>query len=109
MIDTTNNTVSTITGFTEPYGVAVSPNGDVYVTNYDGNSVAVIDPATNTVTATIAAPNIYRPEGVAFSSATGDLYVANSASHTVSVINPTTDTVIDAIASVDHPDSVVAL
>ena len=41
--------------FTNPLGVAVSPDGSkVYVANsYLGNTVSVIDTATNTVTATI--------------------------------------------------------
>ncbi|HZQ33849.1 MAG TPA: Ig-like domain-containing protein, partial [Mycobacterium sp.] len=48
----------------QPVGVAVSPNGThVYVTNLAGNSVSVVNTATNTVTATI--PVGSGPGGVA--------------------------------------------
>jgi YVTN family beta-propeller protein len=52
VIDTATNTVTTtISGFSSPWGVAVTPNGlKVYVTNLGSNTVSVIDAVTNMVT-----------------------------------------------------------
>src|ERR1700731_621419 len=87
---------------TTPFGVAVSPTGpeagDVYVVNAGSNTVSLIDPATNTVIATI--PVGTSPDGVAVSPTgpeAGDVYVVNAGSNTVSVIDPATNTVIATI------------
>ncbi|WP_459561292.1 YncE family protein [Mycobacterium kiyosense] len=67
--------------------MAVSPTSDyVFVTNRlaDG-TVSVINPTTNTVTATI--PVGSSPYGVAIDPVTGAVYVANFQSGTVSVIS----------------------
>ena len=51
----TNTVAATIAVGTDPFGVAVSPDGStVYVANAGSNTVSVIATATNTVTATIA-------------------------------------------------------
>ena len=58
----------------------------------------MINPATNTVTATI--PVGSEPQGVAVSPTgtyAGDIYVTNDGGATVSVINPATNTVIATI------------
>ena len=82
--------------------MAVSPTGPeagyVYVVNEDGDTVSVINPASNTVIATI--PVGINPIGVAVSPTgpeAGDIYVANGASDTVSVINPATNAVTSTI------------
>jgi len=60
----TNTVTATIPVGTNPYGVAVSPDGSTaYVTNASNNNVSVIATATNTVTATI--PVGTSPEGIA--------------------------------------------
>ena len=55
VIDTTTNTVvATVPVGTNPFGVAVTPNGAfVYVANFLSQNVSVIDAATNTVVATV--------------------------------------------------------
>ena len=55
MISTATNTVTaTVTVGSNPWGVAVTPNGAyAYVTNEGSDTVSVISTATNTVTATI--------------------------------------------------------
>ena len=58
----------------------------VYVANDGGNSVSVIDGATNTVTATIGVGS--GPAGVGVDPATHAVYVANVNDNTVSVITP---------------------
>ncbi|MFD5430273.1 YncE family protein, partial [Streptomyces sp. NPDC127084] len=51
VIDTTNNTVlTTIPVGTQPFGVAISPDGArAYVTNLDSDNVSVINTTDNTV------------------------------------------------------------
>ncbi|WP_196106807.1 PE domain-containing protein [Mycobacterium tuberculosis] len=74
-----------------PSGVAVSPvTGLVFVTNFDSNTVSVIDPNTNTVTGSI--PVGTGAYGVAVNPG-GNIYVTNQFSNTVSVIDPATNTV----------------
>ncbi len=55
VIDTATNTVTaTVSGFIDPFGIAVTPDGTkVYVANPADNTVYVIDRTTNTVTATV--------------------------------------------------------
>lgn len=62
-----------------------------YVANSSGNTVSVIDGATNTVKATV--PVGSAPTYIALNSATNTVYVANNGSGTVSVINGATNTV----------------
>ena len=71
-------TVSTTVGVgSRPSGVAVNPAGTrAYVTNYYGNSVSVIDTATNLVTATVAVGS--GPVGVAVNPAGTRAYVTNN-------------------------------
>src|SRR5262249_29582243 len=80
-----------------PDAVAVSPNGTrIYVTNFNSNTVSVINPATNTVIATI--PVGSGPEGVVFSPDGTRAYVANSVNNSLSVIDTTTNSVINTVA-----------
>ncbi|MEO3760658.1 Ig-like domain-containing protein [Mycobacterium sp. B14F4] len=93
---------ATIPGFTNPQQVAVSPDGThAYVTNYWGNSVSVIDTATNTVTATI--PVGQRPHLVTVSPDGTHAYVTNYWGNSVSVIDTATNTVTATIPGFDGP------
>ncbi|CKN33121.1 PE PGRS family protein [Mycobacterium tuberculosis] len=66
--------------------MAVSPvTGLVFVTNFDSNTVSVIDPNTNTVTGSI--PVGTGAYGVAVNPG-ANIYVTNQGSNTVSVIDP---------------------
>jgi YVTN family beta-propeller protein len=65
-----------------------SSNGYVYVTNFNTNSVSVINGATNTVIANISV-GVF-PLGVAFDSSNGYVYVTNALSGSVSIISTTT-------------------
>lgn len=68
----------------------------LYVANLRGNNVSVIDPATNTVVATV--PVGANPEGVAVSPDGSQAWTANNSSSTVSVIDTATNTVVSTIA-----------
>jgi YVTN family beta-propeller protein len=56
------------------------------VTNLNGDSVSVINPATNAVTATIPVGD--SPVDIAFNQNNGNLYVTNFDGDTVYVITP---------------------
>ncbi|MDN3351237.1 hypothetical protein [Actinomadura sp. DC4] len=66
-----------------------------YVTDFNANTVSVIDTATNTVIGTI--PVGANPRGVAISPGGTRVYVANFGSTTVSVIDTATNAVIATI------------
>jgi YVTN family beta-propeller protein len=94
---------ATIPVGTAPIGVAVTPNGAyAYVTNNEGNTVSVINTATNTVTATITGFNY--PLGVAVTPDGAYAYVANSGGNSVSVISTATNTVTATISTYFGPN-----
>jgi len=66
-----------------------------YVTNASGDSVSVINVATNTIAATIPVGD--EPRGLAITPDGSHVYVANRRSNTVSVINTATNTVAATI------------
>jgi YVTN family beta-propeller protein len=98
VVDTATNTVSaTIPGLTNPFLIAITPNGAfAYVTNILSGTVAVVDTATNTVTATI--PVGVSPRAIDITPNGAFAYVANFESGTVSVIDTATNTVIATVS-----------
>jgi YVTN family beta-propeller protein len=72
-----------------------------YVANLRSNSVSVIDPATNTVTATI--PVGLGPIKIALSPDGARAYVANTRSNSVSVIDTTTNTAVATVTVGANP------
>ncbi len=87
---------------TNPFGVAVSPDGTrAYVTNYGSASVSVINTTTKAVTATI--PVNGSPRGVAVSPNGTRAYSANRFTASVSVINTASDVVSASIGTGDSP------
>jgi YVTN family beta-propeller protein len=79
-----------------PFGIAFNPNnGNMYMTNFNSDSVSVINPSTNTVISTIPAGPV--PFGIAFNPNNGNMYVTNAGNNTVSVINPSTNTFVATI------------
>jgi len=102
--------VSSITsGFTNPYGVAATPDGtEVWVTDSGTNIVSVISTATNAITGTVVV-GIY-PHGIAITPDGTKAYVANTGpntgpggSETVSVVDVKTQTVTAAITVGEAP------
>jgi YVTN family beta-propeller protein/VCBS repeat-containing protein len=86
-----------------PAGVAVSPDGTrLYVTSgYYGDSVVVINTATNTVITRITVGQ--HSEGLAVSPDGSRVYVANGNNDAVSVINTASNTVTATIPVGDNP------
>src|SRR5688572_6275626 len=70
-------------------GAALAQNRG-YVTNFNGNSVSVIDTATHTVIATVTVG--LSPVGVAVTPNGAFVYVTNGGDNNVSVINAATNT-----------------
>lgn len=78
-VNPTPDVAKELHGLSTPTGVAVAPNGDVYVTNLDLGTVSVFEPGSTTPNAAkeVGSPaSLSYPEGLAFDSA-GDLFVAN--------------------------------
>jgi YVTN family beta-propeller protein len=85
--------------------VAVTPDGaTAYVANHGGNTVSVIDTATNTVTTTITVGSF--PHQVAVTPDGTTAYTGNDGSGSVSVIDTTTNTVTTTITVGTGPTGV---
>ncbi len=85
-----------------PLGVAVdTSDGDLYVSQSNASTVAVISGSTNDVLKTL--PVGLDPTGVAYNPANGEVYVANFLSGNVSVIDASSNTIITA--AVSAPDA----
>jgi YVTN family beta-propeller protein len=79
-------------------------NGDLYVTNYDNDSVTVINGSLNQVVTQIPAGR--GPRGLAFDSANNEIVVANFDSNNVTVISTTTDKDVGFITVGGAPEGV---
>jgi YVTN family beta-propeller protein len=104
--DDSFSVVDTVTVGFFPAGVAVSPDGSrVYVANFGGNSVSVINTSNNTVVATVT--GVPSPYGVAVSPDGSRVYVGNQSGNSVSVINTSNNTVVATVTGLDRPAGVV--
>ena len=89
--------VATIPVGNQPWGVAYdSAKGEIFVANYNDNTVSVISDSTNTVVATIHVGA--SPFGVAYDPAKGEIFVTNYNGNTVSVISDSTNTVVATLS-----------
>lgn len=96
VIDAATYRVKTIPTAAGPRRLAISPAGDrVFVTNYLGNSMSVINTLTQKLIATI--PVGFEPRGIATTPSGDTIYVTNVGDGTVSIINSATLTVIKTI------------
>jgi YVTN family beta-propeller protein len=101
----TNAEVATIAVQSQPWGIALAPNGKIaYVANYGSNSVSVINTGTHSVAKTIPVQN--SPQGLAVTPNGTFVYVANQGSGSVSMISTLTNTVIATISVGGSPDFV---
>lgn len=89
-----------------PVAVAVSPDGStVYVTNFNSDTVSVIDVAAGTETRTI--PTGANPRGIAVSPDGSTLWVTNYGAGTVSEIDAASGTITRTITIGTYPYAVV--
>lgn len=104
--------VSAITGTTNPYGIAATPDGtEVWVTESGTNTVSVISTATNKITGTVVV-GVY-PHGITITPDGTRAYVANTGpntgrggSETVSVIDVSSQTVTGTVTVGEAPQVV---
>lgn len=90
-VDTATDAIITSIPVGEARGVAVAPDGRVYVSHDD--SVSIVNPGTNTVATTI--PTGETAYGVSISRDGARAYVVNTNGHSVSVI----DTALGSVAA----------
>ena len=83
----------------QPYGVVLTPDGHLYVSNYGTNTISVVDPSTansSTVSPTITVG--HAPGRIAIDPGANRAYVSNFNDVTVSVIDIAAGSVIATIA-----------
>jgi len=117
----TNTIIDTITGFSGPFDIAVSPDGlKVYVTNFGSNNFApygttlsIVDTTTNTITNTI---NLgIQPSGIAFTpngryalvSNYNTLYMNGAPYYTGLTTGTGTVNIIDTVTETVIPPTIV--
>lgn len=76
-----------------------------YITNSNGNSVSVVDVASNTITATIFGVSF--PEGAAISPDGTMVLVANDGNGTISLINTTSNNITASFSDGNSPNEIV--
>jgi YVTN family beta-propeller protein len=94
--------MATIPVGTLPVGMSAPDNAHVYVTNLVDNTVSVIDPSSNTVTATITGGAF--PNDVAVPPDNKHVYVANLLDNTVSVVDVAGNRVVKTIPVGGRPE-----
>ncbi|WLR42506.1 YncE family protein [Bacillus carboniphilus] len=94
----TNMVVDTITGITNPTGIAAnSVTGLVYVANQTINVLSVIDATTNLIINTITAGMAVDDYGVAVNQNENLIYLANNVGSTLTIIDGTSNIIIDTV------------
>ncbi|NNL99437.1 MAG: PQQ-dependent catabolism-associated beta-propeller protein [Gammaproteobacteria bacterium] len=82
---------------------AAAPSNRVFVTNERGDSVTVIDAATNQVVGTIDVGK--RPRGIGIAPDGSEIYVALAAENAIAVIDPVAMEVVRKFPSGDDPEA----
>jgi hypothetical protein len=116
-----NNTVSklcigngSITALTsggllnQPYGIALGPTGDLFVTSFANSLVVEVDHISGAQTLVASGGSLSGPLGITFNAA-GNLVVANYGNSTILEINPTngTQSIIISGHGLNHPHHVI--
>jgi YVTN family beta-propeller protein len=94
-------TIISSTALADTEQTASSAGAYAYITNYDDQTVSVINTATNTVTATV--PVGRDPYGIAVSPDGTKAYVTNQAINTVSIIDIPTNKVTSKVKVGNYP------
>ncbi len=101
VIDVIKNSIP----FNNPYGIAITPDGTTgYVTNFNDNSVSIIDIATNTVTGFVTDTDstFNHPQAIAITPNGNIAYVCNLTGNSVSIIDILTNSVIGIVTDNDN-------
>ena len=87
-----------VTGLNGPGPVAIGPDGNIYVSLFNGNSINRYDPVTGAPigTGVFATAGISGPIGINFGP-NGNLYVANSTASGLLELNGTTGAVVKSV------------
>ena len=80
------------------------PRTRIYITNSAGNTVDVIDPATNKVMQTIQ--GIELPHGVAFSPDGSRVYISNESESVLDVVDGNSGQILQKISLSGHPNNI---
>lgn len=110
VVDQAGNLVNEISvpGASYMYKAVNSPNGSkIYVANYGGNSVVVINTQNDQVIANIPVGN--GPAGIAFNSTGSKAYVTNSFSNTMSIIDVATNSVTSTLPAPDNATAITRI
>lgn len=92
----------------QPYGMALSPSGDLFVTSFGNSLIVKVNHLTGAQTQVASGGSLSGPLGIAFNAA-GNLVVANYNSSSILEINPNTgaQTTIIAGRGLNHPHHLV--
>ncbi|ADV81871.1 YncE family protein [Terriglobus saanensis] len=104
VVDTlTGKAVGAITGFKSTHGIALDPDGKTgYISDGQGNSVAVFDRKSFAVIKTVAAGT--NPDGIAYEPTTKTVWAFNGRSNDATVIDAATKQVIATIKLPGKPE-----
>ena len=105
-ISTSNSTVKLITVGNDPDALLYDPsNKDVYVANYDTNTVSEINSSSNSVIATISTGRGSAPDALAYCPVNKSIYVVDAGYDEVSIIN-SSNAVVKNISVGEFPDAI---
>ncbi len=85
--DSSGKLLSALTGFSEPWGVAVDSSGDLYVYDNNGGAITKLNPSGSQVYQIASGLGVYYGNPLAVDGA-GDLYAAAASSPTVEEFEP---------------------
>ena len=102
VIDISNDTVQTISGFDGPHVIKVTADGTLAYVGSDDDTLRIIDTATNTVLPTVI--NIKRPVALAITPDGKFVYVISS--YSVIIIQTSDNTVLTEITGFQKPQDI---
>ncbi len=95
----TNAKLKQITVGTAPRGIAVAPNGEIWVTNKGDATISVINPDSLTITRTIGLPFASNPHGIVAAPTGGAMLVALEATGRILKIDPVTGATLASLSA----------
>jgi YVTN family beta-propeller protein len=99
----TGKPIGAVTGLKSTHGVALNPDGKIgYISDGAGNSIAVFDRATLSITATVPAGT--NPDGITFEPKTKTVWAFNGRSKNVSVLDTSSNSIIATVPLPGKPE-----